>query len=160
MRNIIVFIFGLVLLLTGCSTETGITEVGVYKAEDIHFEDGSGRVTIVFEEPYINDGAVVDGLIDVIVLAKGLNPNEKYEISLKGENNQGVIFGPKENINLRFGVIEGETLFHPNKQGELFVSMKNPIRVVSEANEVRVIVSQGGKEILRTNPFILAKKVQ
>ena len=160
MRSIVVIILlGLGLLLTGCSNEESVTEVGAYMAEDIPFEDGTGRVTIAFEEPILDEGKIADGLIDVIVLAKGLKPNANYEISLGRDANQGVVFGPKENVELRFGNIVGETLFQPNEQGELYVSMKNPLRVI-DGKEVRVIVSENGKEVLRTQPFIVSKKTQ
>lgn len=158
MRRIIITLLGFGLILTGCSNETSVTEVRVYKAEDIPFEDGSGRVTIAFEDTILNDGAIVEGIIDVIVLAKGLKPTTNYEISLEGDNNQGVVFGPKENIEIRFGTMVGETLFQPNEQGELYVSMKNPLRIISNAKEVRVIISEKGKEVLRTEPFIVSKK--
>lgn len=97
---------------------------------------------------------IVEGTIDVIVLAKGLKPTANYEISLEGDN----VFGPKENIEIRFGTMVGETLFQPNEQGELYVSMKNPLRIISNAKEVRVIVSENEKEVLRTEPFIVLKK--
>ncbi|WP_445477402.1 hypothetical protein ACULLL_12805 [Lysinibacillus irui] len=158
MRRIIITLLGFGLILTGCSNEASVTEVRAYKAEDIPFEDGSGRVTIAFEDTILDDGAIVEGIIDVIVLAKGLKPTTNYEISLKGDNNQGVVFGPKENINIRFGTMVGETLFQPNEQGELYVSMKNPLRIISNAKEVRVIVSENEKEVLRTEPFIVSKK--
>ncbi len=158
MRRIIITLLGFGLILTGCSNEESVTEVRVYKAEDIPFEDGSGRVTIAFEDTILDDGAIVEGIIDVIVLAKGLKPTTNYEISLEGDNNQGVVFGPKENIEIRFGTMVGETLFQPNEQGELYVSMKNPLRIISKAKEVRVIISEKGKEVLRTEPFIVSKK--
>ncbi|MFS0574981.1 hypothetical protein AB1K83_05065 [Sporosarcina sp. 179-K 3D1 HS] len=159
MRSIIIILLGFGLLLTGCSNEASVIEVGVYKAEDIPFEDGSGRVTIAFEDTILDDGAIVEGIIDVIVLAKELKTTANYEISLEGDNHQGVVFGPKENVEIRFGTIVGETLFQPNEQGELYVSMKNPLRIISNAKEVRVIVSENGKEVLRTEPFIVSKKI-
>jgi hypothetical protein len=158
MRRIIIFLFGFGLLLTGCSNKASITEVGAFKAEDIPFEDGSGRVTIAFEDIILDDGAISEGTIDVIVLAKGLKPTANFEISLKGDNNQGVVFGPKENVKIRFGNMVGETLFQPNEQGELYVSMKNPLRIISKAKEVRVVVSEDGKEVLKTEPFVVSKK--
>lgn len=158
MRRIIITLLVFGLILMGCSNKANVTEVTVYKAQDIPFEDGSGRVTIAFEDTILDDGAIVEGIIDVIVLAKGLKPTAFYEISLKGDNNQGVVFGPKENINIRFGTMVGESLFQPNEQGELYVSMKNPLRIISNAKEVCVIVSENEKEVLRTEPFIVSKK--
>ncbi|WP_043929809.1 hypothetical protein [Bacillus sp. EB01] len=158
MRSMFIFLLGFGMLLAGCSTKASFKEVEVYKAEDISFEDGSGRVTISFEDAMLDDGAIVDGIIDVIVLAKGLDPTAKYEISLRGGNNRGVDFGPKENVNLRLGTMVGETVFQPNQQGELFVSMKNPLRIISKAKEVRVVVSIDGKEVLRSEPFIMSNK--
>lgn len=155
MRSIIIILLGFGLL-TGCSNEASVTEVGAYMAEDIPFEDGPGRVTIAFED-IIDDGTIDDGIIDVIVLAKGLKPTAKYKISLGGDNNQGVAFGPEENVEIRFGTMVGATLFQPNEQGELYVSMKNPLRIIN-GKEVRVIVSENGKEVLRTQPFIVSKK--
>ncbi|RHW43345.1 hypothetical protein D1B31_01365 [Neobacillus notoginsengisoli] len=160
MRRLIILLLGFGMLLTGCSNKTNVKEVEVYKAEDIPFKDGSGRVTISFESAMLDDGgAIIDGIIDVIVLAKGLKSTANYEISLKGDNNHGVVFGPKENVELRFGTMVGETSFQPNQQGELFVSMKNPVRIISKAKEVQVVVSEDGKEVLGTDPFILSKKI-
>jgi hypothetical protein len=158
MRRIIILLLGFGLLLTGCSNKASVTEIGIFKAEDIPFEDGSGRVTIAFEDIILDDGVSIDGIIDVIVLAKGLKPTANYEVSLKGDNNQGVVFGPKENVKIRFGTMVGETSFQPNEQGELYVSMKNPLRIISKAKEVRVVVLEEGKEVLRTEPFIVSKK--
>lgn len=155
MRSIIIILLGFGLL-TGCSKEASVIEVGAYMAEDIPFEDGTGRVTIAFED-LIDDGTIDDGVIDVIVLAKGLKPTANYKISLGGDNNQGVAFGPEENVEIRFGTMVGATLFQPNEQGELYVSMKNPLRIIN-GKEVRVIVSEKGKEVLRTQPFIVSKK--
>lgn len=156
MRSFIIILLGFGLLLTGCSNGASVTEVGAYMAEDIPFEDGTGRVTIVYEE-IIDDSTIDDGIIDVIVLAKGLTPTGNYEISLGGDNNGGVVFGPEENVEIRFGTMVGGTLFQPNEQGELYVSMKNPLRII-DGKEVRVIVSENGKEVLRTQPFIVSKK--
>ncbi|WP_155922207.1 hypothetical protein [Bacillus sp. EB01] len=153
-----VLLLGFGLFFGGCSNKEGIKEVEAYKAEDVSFEDETGRVTILFEDPFIDEGEITDGIFNVIVLAKGLDPTANYDISLRGDNNQGVNFGPKENVELRFGTIVGETLFQPNQQGELFVSMKNPLRIISKAKEIRVIVSEDGKEVLRTEPFKVSKK--
>ncbi|MDF2066774.1 hypothetical protein [Bacillus sp. Cr_A10] len=150
MRSFIINLLVFGLLLTGCSNGASITEVGAYMAEDIPFEDGTGRVTVAFEA--IDDSTIEDGIIDVIVLAKGLKPTGNYEISLGG-----VVFGPEENVEIRFGTMVGGTLFQPNEQGELYVSMKNPLRII-DGKEVRVIVSENGKEVLRTQPFIVSKK--
>lgn len=155
MRSIIIILLGFGLVLTGCSNEESVTEVTAYMAEDIPLEDGSGRVTIAFEQ-IIDDSSIEDGIIDVIVLAKGLKPTANYEISLEGDNSVGVVFGPKENVELRFGTMVGGTLFQPNEQGELYVSMKNPLRIIN-GKEVRVYVSENGKEVLSSQLFVVSK---
>ncbi|ALC90648.1 hypothetical protein AM500_13275 [Bacillus sp. FJAT-18017] len=160
MRRINILLLGFGMILAGCSNKESVKEVEAYKAEDVPFEAESGRVTILFEDPLFDDGAITDGIIDVIVLAKKLDPAANYEISLRGDNKQGVVFGPIENVELRFGTMVGETLFQPNEQGELYVSMKNPLRIISEAKEIRVIVTEGGKEVLRTEPFKVSKKLR
>lgn len=154
MRSIIIILLGFGLVLTGCSKEESVTEVRAYMAEDIPLEDGSGRVTIAFEQ--IIDDTIEDGIIDVIVLVKGLKPTANYEISLGGDNSEGVVFGPKENVEVRFGTMVGGTLFQPNEQGELYVSMKNPLRIIN-GKEVRVYVSENGKEVLSSQPFMVSK---
>ncbi|WP_281203356.1 hypothetical protein, partial [Cytobacillus kochii] len=68
--------------------------------------------------PISDEVAISDGLIEVIVSAKGLKHSVNYEISLEGEKNQGVVFGPKENVKITFGTMVGDTLFKPNEQGE------------------------------------------
>ncbi|MEK3976581.1 hypothetical protein MKZ20_16855 [Psychrobacillus sp. FSL K6-2684] len=155
MRSIIIILLGFGLVLTGCSNEESVTEVKAYMAEDIPLEDGSGRVTIAFEQ-IIDDSTIEDGIIDVIVLVKGLKPTANYEISLGGDNSEGVVFGPKENVEVRFGTMVGGTLFQPNEQGELYVSMKNPLRIIN-GKEVRVYVSENGKEVLSSQPFMVSK---
>ncbi|MEK5108788.1 hypothetical protein LG276_05430 [Cytobacillus kochii] len=159
MRNVIVYLLGFGIFLIGCSNESSIIKVEAYKAEDIPFEEGSGRVTIAVNEPISDEVAISDGLIEVIVSAKGLKHSANYEISLEGEKNQGVVFGPKENVKITFGTMVGDTLFKPNEQGELFVSMQNPLRIVLNVKETRVVVSEDGKEILRTEPFIVSEKL-
>ncbi|MGP9043936.1 hypothetical protein [Cytobacillus kochii] len=46
MRSVIVYLLGFGIFLIGCSNESSIIKVEAYKAEDIPFEEGSGRVTI------------------------------------------------------------------------------------------------------------------
>lgn len=155
MRSISIILLGFGLVLTGCSNEESVTEVRAYMAEDIPLKDGSGRVTIAFEQ-IIEDSTFEDGIIDVIVLVKGLKPTANYEISLGGDNSEGVVFGPKENVEVRFGTMVGGTLFQPNEQGELYVSMKNPLRIIN-GKEVRVYVSENGKEVLSSQLFMVSK---
>ena len=154
MRSISIILLGFGLVLTGCSNEESVTEVRAYMAEDIPLKDGSGRVTIAFEQ--MIDDTIEDGIIDVIVLVKGLKPTANYEISLGGDNSEGVVFGPKENVEVRFGTMVGGTLFQPNEQGELYVSMKNPLRIIN-GKEVRVYVSENGKEVLSSQLFMVSK---
>lgn len=155
MRSISIILLGFGLVLTGCSNEESVTEVRAYMAEDIPLKDGSGRVTIAFEQ-IIEDSTFEDGIIDVIVLVKGLKPTANYEISLGGDNSEGVVFGPKENVEVRFGTMVGGTLFQPNEQGELYVSMKNPLRII-DGKEARVYVSENGKEVLSSQLFMVSK---
>ncbi|MFC4408877.1 hypothetical protein ACFOZY_00365 [Chungangia koreensis] len=157
MRRIVISILVLGLFVTGCSNEEAVMEVEVYTAEDIPFEDGTGRVTIAVED--INDdGSSVDGIIDIIVLAKGLKPTGNYKISFGESSQQGIVFGPEENVVIRFGTMDGKTSFQPNEQGELYVSMKNPLRVI-HGKEVRVFVLENGKEVLRSEPFRVSNEI-
>ncbi|MCK6208190.1 hypothetical protein KZX50_22375 [Bacillus infantis] len=135
MRSVIVFILGFGLLLTGCTNDSSVTKVEAYKAEDIPLEEGSGRVTIAVVPAISDEITVSDGLIDVIISVKGLKHSANYEVLLEGDSNQGVVFGPKENVRITFGTMVGETLFKPNEQGELFVSMQHPLRIVLNAEE-------------------------
>lgn len=147
MCRIIIILLGLGLFVTGCSNEEAVMEVEAYTAEDVPFEEGTGRVTITFEDLFEGDGA-----IDIIVLAKGLKPTGNYEITLGESREQGILFGPEANVEIRFGTMNGETSFQPNEQGELYVSMKNPLRVM-DGKEIRVFVSEDGKEVLISEPF-------
>lgn len=60
-----------------------------------------------------NDGNTVD----FIVMAEDLDPQEEYLISYKSKDDNGLIFGPKENVELRVGEIKNKTQFIPNKHG-------------------------------------------
>ncbi len=144
------------LVLTGCSTTTAqkpkteLVQLEVNRAEDLPFNSGSGRATVVFEET---------GIIDILVLAKGLNPEKTYEITLVKDSRDVVIFGPKENMKIRFGTMVGETLFKPNPKGELFVSMRNPLRMAEDGTELKIkVTTKEGKEILTSASFVIKKQ--
>lgn len=146
-----------VLLLTGCTplnenqVESKLIQVGENQAEDIPFVKGQGRTTIVYEKK-----STENGLMDVSVLLKELNTEETYQISIVRDDKIEVLFGPKENVDLKFGKMVGETLFKPNNQGELFVSMANPTRLVLGAKQVRIkVTTKDGKEKIATSPFTL-----
>lgn len=139
------------MILTGCTTQV-IDEkidieprlVGKFEAEDFLFDKGSGRATIVNNDYYL----------DVIVLAKNLNPENKYSITILNSPAGGVMFGPRANVELRFGRLVEETFFYPNEQGDLYVSMVHPERIFSSAQEIRVEVkSEDGSEVRTSASF-------
>ncbi|MBT2289263.1 hypothetical protein J7E73_08970 [Paenibacillus albidus] len=150
----------LLVVSSGCSTNESTREKtnnevlkvsSSQQLQELTFESGVGRAIIVFEE----------GIADCIIYAKGLNPEEKYTISLIGDHgaSSGVIFGPIENIKMRVGSLEEEVMFKPNSEGELFVSMRNPIRIFTAAKEELFfkIESENKKVIMKTSSFLVNK---
>ncbi|MDQ0874319.1 hypothetical protein QFZ77_002978 [Paenibacillus sp. V4I3] len=160
MRQLLVVV-ALLVVSTGCSnTESTIEKTTKNEVlnlpksqqlQELPFESGIGRAIIIFEE----SGA------DCIIYAKGLNPGEKYTISLVVDNgvSPGVIFGPIENVKMKVGSLEDEVMFKPNSEGELFVSMRNPIRLFTVAKEELFfkIESENKKVIMKTVPFLVNK---
>ncbi|MDQ0271442.1 hypothetical protein [Cytobacillus purgationiresistens] len=117
----------------------------INEADEIHFSNGNGRVQISF----------VEEATQFLVLAEKLNPKQTYSISLGNNDGGGVIFGPEENVELSKGEIVGDTSFQPNANGELFVSMLNPNRVVQKKSELTILIkSDSGKiDIYQSEPF-------
>lgn len=164
MRIFLVLSTLLLLSLTSCSKSaeklvenpistksTLIQVVDKQQIQDIPFENGQGLVMVVFDQ----DSASAD----CIVVARGLKPEEEYKISLIGDNG-GVLFGPKENVQIRVGTLEGEVTFRPNSEGELFVSMRNPTRILTEAKElIFKIETKDNKEFTRTISFVVNKRL-
>ncbi|MGM0880727.1 MAG: hypothetical protein ACQEXQ_06745 [Bacillota bacterium] len=160
MRQLLI-VAALLVVSTGCSnTESTLERTRKNEVlklskpqqlQELPFESGIGRAIIIFEE----SGA------DCIIYAKGLNPREKYTISLVVDNglSSGVMFGPIENVKMRVGSLEDEVMFKPNSEGELFVSMRNPIRFFTAANEELFfkIESENKKVIMKTVPFLVHK---
>ncbi len=96
-------------------------EIGAYTAKDIPFEVGTGRVTIAFEEPILEDGKITDGLIDVVVLAKGIKPNSNYEISLGGDNKKKLLLDLKKMSSYDSDLWLGKLYFNlMNKENCMF----------------------------------------
>jgi len=106
------------------------------------FEEGQGYALIVKEE-----------IPDFIVWVKGLDPNEFYTVQFQRDELGGVTFGPEANVDVRIGTIDGEVLFKPNVNGELYVSMRNAPSMYEGAAELTFYIeTEAGKEVLRTIP--------
>ncbi|WP_155972018.1 hypothetical protein [Paenibacillus sp. Soil522] len=158
MRQLLV-ISAFLVVSTGCAdteptlertTKDEVLKLSIpQQFHELPFESGLGRAIVIFEE----SGA------DCIIYVKGLNPGERYTISLVVGLSSGVMFGPKENVKIRVGSLEDEVKFKPNPKGELFVSMRNPIRFFTAAKEELFfkIESENKKEIMKTVPFLLNK---
>ncbi len=154
-------VVALLAVFSGCSNSESTleqtTESEVLQAtkpqqlQELAFETGVGRAIIIFEE----------GIADCIIYAKGVNLKEKYRISLIVDNGDspGVMFGPKENVETRVGSLEGEVTFKPNSEGELFVSMRNPIGMFTAAKEEFFfrIESEDKKVRINTSPILVNK---
>ncbi|MCR8656672.1 hypothetical protein [Paenibacillus endoradicis] len=139
----------LILLSIGCSNETITEEIILIEPDqiqEISFINKPGRVTIVFNE---SRG------VDIIVWTKDLDPLEDYEIALVyNDKNGGVIFGPEANLEIKIGNIEGETILHPNHNGELYVSMLNPERIFTGAEQMKIEISTINKQkVIESYPF-------
>lgn len=143
------FVILLILISIGCSNNT-ITEETIQiepdRVYEVSFKDRPGRATIIFDE---SRG------VDFIVWTKDLDPDEGYEIALvRNDGKGGVVFGPEENLEIKIGNIEGETIIHPNHTGELYVSMLNPERIFSGADQVRIEINTIDKKVVSESfPF-------
>jgi hypothetical protein len=139
----------LVVISIGCSNQSNseeITQIEPDRVYDISFEEKTGRATIIFDK---SRG------IDFIVWMKDLDPDKGYEIALvRNDGKGGVVFGPDENLSINMGTIEGETILHPNHKGELYVSMLNPERLFTGADEVRIEISEYDQKVITQSfPF-------
>lgn len=151
MRTITLILRSILLMtvLTGCSNSKDIQEfieVRIGQAIDIPFTNGNGRLTVAYSE---------NTIIDLVVLAKELDPKRDYSIYLVRDNQVVLIFGPEENIDIKLGTMDGETVFKPNDMGELFVSMKNPERMMLGANELKIVIKQDEDNVRESNSFII-----
>lgn len=131
------------LLLFGCANTINTEEIIQVKPDqiqDISFKDQPGRLTILFDESLG---------INFIVWLKELDPDQGYEISLiNADGNGGVIFGPEDNLDIKLGSIEGETILRPNQHGELYVAMVNPKRLFRDAAEVKAVIKTRDRKIV------------
>ncbi|MBM7694062.1 hypothetical protein JOC77_003506 [Peribacillus deserti] len=93
------------------STQKSLKEQ-VVDLEKNKFKNSLFKITEVLVITVINDKTV-----DFIVLAKGLSAEGEYTISFKTQDQRGVTFGPKVNVDIKVGRIVGETQFKPNNQG-------------------------------------------
>jgi len=146
----------LLFVLAGCSGGTDKPKGGAIQiasnqqVQEIPFQSGLGQAIVVME------GSAVDCLI----VARGLNPSETYRIKLIGDDgaSPGVMFGPQANVNVRAGTLEGEVDFKPNAAGELFVSMRNPIRMFEGAKSLSFqIHDKKDNAVVRSASFSLKK---
>lgn len=141
----------LIMISIGCSNEAisnNITLIEPDQINEVSFTDKSGRATIVHN--------MTRG-VDIIVSAKDLNPAERYEIAIvQKDGERGVTFGPEVNLDIKMGSIEGETILLPNQNGDLYVSMLNPERIFSDAEQLTIVVSTTDqKVVLESYPFKL-----
>ncbi|URN93781.1 MAG: hypothetical protein NAG76_18410 [Candidatus Pristimantibacillus lignocellulolyticus] len=141
----------LIMISIGCSNESITKEITLIEPDQINevsFTDKSGRATIVHN--------MTRG-VDIIVSAKDLNPAERYEITIfQKDGERGVTFGPEANLDIKMGSIEGETILLPNQNGDLYVSMLNPERIFSDAEQLTIVVSTTDqKVVLESYPFKL-----
>lgn len=147
------WIISLLLLINiGCSDTTpaeDLTRIEPDQVSDILFHDHSGRATIIYDS--------TRG-IDFVVWMNDLDPDKEYEIVLvRNHEDGGVLFGPKENLDIKLGSIEEETKLRPNSNGELYVSMLNPERLFEGTKEVRIeVMTFGQKEVVKSYPFQLS----
>lgn len=150
--RIVTLILGAILLLTvstGCSDSEDIQkliEVRSGQAIDIPLTNGNGRLTVTYYE---------NKIIDLMVLAKGLDPYKNYSIHLVRDDQVVLFFGPEENIDIKLGKMDGETIFKPNDMGELFVSMKNPERLMLGAIELKLEIKQEENNVTASSSFII-----
>jgi|GEM_PF-6476625 len=151
MRILILAILSMILLSSCSMTDPAekkddVIQIGKNQAFDIPFEEGAGRVTVIYQ----------NGVVDFNLLAKELDQEESFEVNLNVDGQTAVIFGPEGNMRIQLGKMTGETLFQANEQGELVISMLNPERIVQAEEDARIIIRNSKGEIVKqTSPFIL-----
>ena len=58
------------------------------------------------------------------------------------------------NLEIKMGELAGDTILHPNDNGELFVLMVIPERIVSGAEQDRIEISVSDENVvLESEPF-------
>lgn len=139
----------LIFLLSGCSNS--IVRIGKdQEVREIPFTNGDGHAIVVVER----------NAVDCMIVADGLKAGEKYTIVLDSDKGRsGVTFGPKENVDLRVGTLQDDIYFVPNSEGELFVSMRNPVRMFEGIKEQQFeIKDRKEKIVMKTKPFQLEQR--
>ena len=159
-----IFMFLLISMLAACSDaqepervedkeaveESSSLEV-ISQTAKLPFPKGKGTVKLEFQEHAIN----------FIVEAEELSPDLDYLIKIiKGKG--GVTFGPEENVEIKAGEAVGGTIFKPDKDGRLFVSMENPDRIIEGSEGVAVAIqAMDGEalvEMFQTEQFVIERK--
>lgn len=143
-----ILVAAMFLIITSCTLlkydQLFIVQLG--DTADVPFQEKkNGRVTVVYNGP----------AVDFVVSARGLQAGKGYNISVADANGKGVMFGPKENVVMRLGTIEDETIFKSNEKGNLYVSMINPIRIAEAREMVLQIKAVDGAEVIKSRPFRL-----
>ena len=160
MREDVMKRFGFVLLLSvmlaACSDEGSLGGQEVQADQDevtvikqvgkLYFPDGHGDVQFIFDRDAVN----------IQVFAEKLSFQQTYMIMLEKADG-GVTFGPAENVKITAGQIIGKKAFRPNANGELFVSMMIPNRMVEGEEEMRVIIQseEDAEDSFQSKPFTL-----
>ncbi|WP_088103579.1 hypothetical protein [Halalkalibacter urbisdiaboli] len=131
---------------TNQGEENEITVIGERSQAEVPLMNQSGKVAVTFDEKQV---------VDIHVTVNHLNPKELYTVSFVRDNEGGVTFGPKENVEIFAGEIIGETSFRPSLNGKLSISMEHPSRVFAGANaiEIRIEPSGNQEEILKSEAF-------
>ncbi|WP_246939648.1 hypothetical protein [Bacillus pinisoli] len=120
-----------------------VAKVQKESKKDMPIEKGNGNVTIEYDHSGVN----------TTIHAYKLDPKQLYEIFI-GD----ILFGPEQNVIIRHGNMNSDTLFRPDSNGELLVSMYNPIRVLGKEKELKVTVKKYEESnVLVTIPFRLEK---
>ncbi|WP_456275387.1 hypothetical protein [Bacillus sp. AK128] len=128
--------------------ESPVANVYKNSSREIPVEFGSGEVLI----DYYGEGT------DTTVHLFKLDPERTYEIAITSEEQGGILFGPEENVKVWTGRIVDDVSFVTNSDGELKVTMFNPIRVLGAKEKLRVKIREAnGINTLTTIPFILEK---
>ena len=157
-------VFLLISLLAACSDaqepetvedQEAVEELSglevIRQTAELPFPKGRGTVKLEFKEEAIN----------FIVEAEELSPELDYLIKIiKGKD--GVTFGPEENVEIKAGEAVGETIFKPDKDGRLFISMENPDRIMEGSEGVAIAIqAMDGEalvEMFQTEQFLIERK--
>ncbi|WP_335871805.1 hypothetical protein [Bacillus sp. 2205SS5-2] len=133
----------IVLLYSGCSSTEKTTSsdkavaVNPYETAELSFDADVGNIVVVYDAQQYENGR-----FKVIISLRNLDPAKMYSVTLEREGGGFVAFGPKHNVEIQVGSIRGDTFFQPNANGDLAITVENPVRILSREKEAKIMIKE------------------